>query len=232
MGAGTYQIQDGHFHHALVEIGSPILDNLDGDDFLRLEVLTFHDLAESALAQHVENEISVPGNMRVRTISSKKRRRMEDELVTSFLRSENIIHIEDIVAVFVIEAVVLGALAGLGQDTARVSGGLVFEIRVAYSVGSGEMDGERLQRLRESSCQQKDASHNKTGRGVLTLMKPPSGFALRNAGCALTLGCRSLTLRSLVNSGTVGTTWRRGGDFTSLKLPSMLIGEKGSRPAP
>lgn len=37
---------------------------------------------------------------------------------------------------------------------------------------------------------------------LLTLMKPPSGFALLNAGCELTFGCRSVMARILVNSGT------------------------------
>lgn len=59
---------------------------------------------------------------------------------------------------------------------------------------------------------------------VRTLMKPPSGFALRNAGCALTFGCRSASVRTLLNSGTgplpggpcdVGGPGRRG-DVVSL----------------
>ena len=39
-------------------------------------------------------------------------------------------------------------------------------------------------------------------RGILTLIKPPSGFALRKAGCALILGCKSDRVRIFVNSGT------------------------------
>jgi hypothetical protein len=37
---------------------------------------------------------------------------------------------------------------------------------------------------------------------LLTLMNPPSGLALRNAGWALTLGCRSDIDRTFENSGT------------------------------
>lgn len=36
----------------------------------------------------------------------------------------------------------------------------------------------------------------------LTLMKPPSGFARRKAGCGLTLGWRSCTDSNLLNLGT------------------------------
>ena len=36
----------------------------------------------------------------------------------------------------------------------------------------------------------------------LTLMKPPSGFARRKAGCGLILGWRSCTESNLVNLGT------------------------------
>lgn len=39
-------------------------------------------------------------------------------------------------------------------------------------------------------------------KGILTLMKPPSGFALRKAGCVLILGCKSDRARIFVNSGT------------------------------
>jgi hypothetical protein len=37
---------------------------------------------------------------------------------------------------------------------------------------------------------------------TLTLMKPPSGFARRNAGCVLTLGFKSDIDRTLLNTGT------------------------------
>jgi len=58
----------------------------------------------------------------------------------------------------------------------------------------------------------------------LTLINPPSGFALRKAGCELTFGCKSPIDRIFVNSGTgplpggpvaACGTGRRG-DFGSL----------------
>lgn len=55
-----YQVQNGHLHHALVEIRCPVLDNLDGDYLLRLQVLTLDDLAKSALSKNIQYEISVP----------------------------------------------------------------------------------------------------------------------------------------------------------------------------
>lgn len=55
----TYQIQDGHFHHTLIEVGCLVLDDLHGHDLLGLQVLTFHDLAEGTLTQNVENEVAV-----------------------------------------------------------------------------------------------------------------------------------------------------------------------------
>lgn len=55
-------------------------------------------------------------------------------------------------------------------------------------------------------------------------MNPPSGLALRKAGCALTFGCRSDRDRIFVNSGTGPlpggpcADWGTGrrGDFASL----------------
>lgn len=59
--AVTYQIQDGHLHHALVEIGRAVLDDLDGDNLLGLQILALDDLTECALAEHVKNKVAVPG---------------------------------------------------------------------------------------------------------------------------------------------------------------------------
>ena len=56
----TYQIQDRHLHHALVEIRCSVLDDLDGDHLLRLHILALHHLAKSALAEDVEDQIPVP----------------------------------------------------------------------------------------------------------------------------------------------------------------------------
>lgn len=39
-------------------------------------------------------------------------------------------------------------------------------------------------------------------RSNLTLINPPSGFALRNAGCAFIFGCSSDIVLTFVNSGT------------------------------
>lgn len=51
--ARTYQIQNRDFHHALVEVCSSVLNDLHGHDFLRLEVLTFHDLSKGSLAKYI-----------------------------------------------------------------------------------------------------------------------------------------------------------------------------------
>lgn len=56
---GAYQVKNRNFHHTLVEIGSPVLDDLDSHDLLRLQILTFDYLSERALAQDVQNQIAV-----------------------------------------------------------------------------------------------------------------------------------------------------------------------------
>jgi hypothetical protein len=55
-----YQIKHRNFHHTLVKVSRAVLDDLDSNNLLRLEVLTLDDLTKSSLAQHVENEVSVP----------------------------------------------------------------------------------------------------------------------------------------------------------------------------
>lgn len=56
----TYKIQNRHLHHTLIEVGRLVLDDLDSHHFLRLQVLAFYHLTESALSQHIENEVSIP----------------------------------------------------------------------------------------------------------------------------------------------------------------------------
>lgn len=56
----SYQVQNRHFHHALVEVSSAVLDDLHGNNFLGLEILAFHDLAECSLAQNVQYQIPIP----------------------------------------------------------------------------------------------------------------------------------------------------------------------------
>lgn len=55
--------------------------------------------------------------------------------MTSLLRPENVIHVKYVVTVLIIESVILDTLARLGEDSARVSGRLIFEAGVANAIG-------------------------------------------------------------------------------------------------
>jgi hypothetical protein len=55
----TYQVQNRHFHHALIEVGCAVLDHLDCNHFLGLEILALDDLAERALAEDIQNKIAI-----------------------------------------------------------------------------------------------------------------------------------------------------------------------------
>jgi hypothetical protein len=70
-----------------------------------------------------------------------------DALVASFLGAQNVIHVEDIIAVLVVIAIVFGALAGLCQDSARVPRRLVLEARVADAICGRQMGRQSLERL-------------------------------------------------------------------------------------
>ena len=56
----SYQIEHGHLHHALVEVGGPILDHLDGHNLLGLQILALDHLSKGALSQHIKDQISIP----------------------------------------------------------------------------------------------------------------------------------------------------------------------------
>lgn len=62
-------------------------------------------------------------------------------------RAENIINVENVVAVLVIIAIVLGALARLREDPTRVSRCLILEVGVADAVSRGQVARQSLQRL-------------------------------------------------------------------------------------
>ena len=68
-------------------------------------------------------------------------------LVPGLLGPQNVVDVENVIAVFVIVAIVLQALAGLGQHAAGVARRLVLEAGVADAVGGGEMYGQGLERL-------------------------------------------------------------------------------------
>lgn len=141
----TYQIQHRYFHHTLVKVGGSVLDDLDSHHLLRLQILTFDDLSESTLAEDIENEVTVPVTCQLTGSSETSKR--GSILVPSLVRPQYIVHIENIVAVFVVVSIVLHPLARFGQDTARIPRRLVLEIGIAYSVGGGKMHGKGLEGL-------------------------------------------------------------------------------------
>ena len=129
--ASIEQIQNRYLHHALIEVGRFVLDHFDSDDLLCFQILAFDYLPERALTEDVEDEVAV--------------------LVIRFFGAENIVYIEDVVAVFVVVAIVLHALARFGEDSSWVSRRLVLEGGVAYSVGGWKVCCESLEWTDEAS---------------------------------------------------------------------------------
>lgn len=140
--------------------------------------------------------------------------------MTSLLRPENVIHVKYIITVLVIEPIILHTFARLREDSARISRGFVFEAGIADAVCRREMACESLQWL-PPQISAYFINHD----NVLTLINPPSGFALLKAGCALIFGCKSDTDLSLVNSGTGP---RPGGPIAACGIG--LRGDFGSLP--
>jgi hypothetical protein len=128
----TYQIEHRHFHHTLVEVRCSVLDNLDCNHLLCLQVLAFYDLSKSTLTQYVQDQIPV--------------------LMPRLLRAENVVYIEDVIAVLVVVSIVLDSFARLGEDSTWVSGRLVVELGIAQLIGSGQVGRERLKGLFEIFC--------------------------------------------------------------------------------
>ena len=115
----------------LIEVGRLVLDHLDGDHLLRLEILAFDHLSKRALAQHVENEVSI--------------------LVVRLFGSQNVVDVEDVITILIVVAVILNALTGLGQHASRIARRLVLEARIADAVGRRQMCRQRLQGTDETA---------------------------------------------------------------------------------
>ena len=135
-----------------------------------------------------------------------------------FFRAENVVHVENVVAVLVVETVVFETLARLREHSPWVARRLVFEMGVADAVGRRQVDSESLQGLDVTQLLATEGKAQ-TCRVELTLINPPSGFARRNGGWVLTMGRSSLTPRSFLNSGTGPST----GLPPELLLPPLLL---------
>lgn len=67
--------------------------------------------------------------------------------MTSLLRPENVIHVKYIVAILIVKPIILDTFAGLCEDSTRISGGFVFETRVADAICRGKVASESLEGL-------------------------------------------------------------------------------------
>ena len=65
----TNKVQDGDFHHALVEVCCPVFHDLYCNDFLSFQVLAFDDLPKGALAKHVKDQITISGKDKLATFA-------------------------------------------------------------------------------------------------------------------------------------------------------------------
>jgi len=57
LGQRTHQFKNCDFHHTLVEVRWFVFDDLYGNDFVRLHVLTFYDLPKRSLTEDVQNQV-------------------------------------------------------------------------------------------------------------------------------------------------------------------------------
>lgn len=127
----AYQVQNRDLHHTLIEVCSTVLHHLDRNDLLRLEVLTFDDLAKGTLTQNIEDEVAI--------------------LVVGVVTAEDIIDVQDVIAVLVVIAVILRTLGGLCEDSAWVSRTLILEVGIADSVCCWQLCRQGVQRRDETS---------------------------------------------------------------------------------
>ena len=158
-------LEHGDLHHTLIEVGGLVLDDLDRDNFVGGHVLTLDNLTEGALTQDVE-----------------------DEILVAFLGAEPVVDVENVIALFVVPALVLHGLARLGEHTSRVEAELVEKGRIDEVVGVMQVRRQRFEWTNKATSWIGSPRCSTCGCG--------SGFAVRDGGGARC--CRS----TLVDDGT------------------------------
>ena len=85
----------------MIEVRGPVLDNLDGNNFLCFQILTFDHLTERALAKDIQYEIPV--------------------FVTIFFIPKYVVDEQDIVTILIIVSIILDSFAWLGEYSSGIS---------------------------------------------------------------------------------------------------------------
>ena len=87
-----YNFKYRDLHGALIKVGRFVFHNFDGDDFHCLHVLTLYHLGKGSLAENIQNKVLV-----------------------ALIDAEDVIDVEDVVAVLVVETIVFDSFARFGQ---------------------------------------------------------------------------------------------------------------------
>lgn len=115
-------VQNRHFHHTLFQVSGFIFNNLDSDNFFVDHILALDNLAKCSLPEHIQHQIP-----------------------SLFFDPENIINKQNVVAIFIIKAIVKLALTWLGENALWIFGALIIECRIANVVGGRKMLGKSLE---------------------------------------------------------------------------------------
>lgn len=92
-------LQNRDLHHTLVKVRRLVFDDFDGDNLVCPSILAFYNLTECALTEYVENQVLV-----------------------AFFAAKEIVHVEDVIIILVIIAIVVSRLAWLCEDSPGVCG--------------------------------------------------------------------------------------------------------------
>jgi len=125
------QVQHRDLHHTLIEVGCLVLHNLDRDHLLSFQVLALDYLTECTLTKNVQDQVSV--------------------LVVRLLGAQNVIDIQNVVAVFVVVTIILDSLARLCEYSPWIPRRFILESGVTNTVCRRKMGCQRLQRADETT---------------------------------------------------------------------------------
>jgi hypothetical protein len=137
----SYLFEDLYLHAALRPKSWPILDHLDRKQFARRQMFTLDYLTKSPLSKQIYDTITIASNHSETLATDSMICLCVVFLPVVFVFAKDIIHVQDIVMIFIVVAVVLCRFRRLGQDAFGIPVLVISKLGIPSFKGFDKMDG-------------------------------------------------------------------------------------------
>lgn len=137
----SYLFKDLHLHAALSPKSRPIFDHLDGKQFARRQMFTLDHLTKSTLSKQINDTITIASSHSKVLVTGSVMCVCIVFLPVILVFAKDIIHVQDIIVIFVVVAIVLCRFGRLGQDAFGIPVLVISEFGIPSFEGFDQMDG-------------------------------------------------------------------------------------------